>query len=301
MSSQKIVDLRKKTPGSDFIPVRFAHAPARQSTLRAKKRKIRVVIAVFVLTVIGISVYGISWASYLPQYNVQRVDVVGTQAVASGVMRAYVETLLQKDSYPLLSPRNIFLFSPRTIEQDIMRYFPRIKSAKVSRASLLSTGIQVDIQERQPFALWCESESNCFLLDDAGFVFAQATSSSQTSSHYVFLGDMPEDASSTSPIAHSYASAHFQGLLALLRYLGQAGFSPQGAHIVDDRDFTVPLAEGFYIRASFGEDASAVAKNLKLVLTSDALQGKESELEYVDLRFGNRVYYKLQGGEEMPS
>jgi hypothetical protein len=106
------------------------------------------------------------------------------------------------------------------------------------------------------------------------------------------------NASSTSPIGHVYASAHFPGILALLRYLGQAGITAQGATIIDDRDFTVLLAEGFYLKASFGEDASALAGNLKLVLSSDALKGKESKLEYVDLRFGNRIYYKLQGQAE---
>jgi hypothetical protein len=38
---------------------------------------------------------------------------------------------------------------------------------------------------------------------------------------------------------------------------------------------------------------------LQLVLSSDALTGKESELQYVDLRFGDRVYYKLQGVVQM--
>jgi hypothetical protein len=38
---------------------------------------------------------------------------------------------------------------------------------------------------------------------------------------------------------------------------------------------------------------------LELVLSSDALQGKEGQLEYIDLRFGDRVYYKLRGQEEV--
>ena len=177
-----------------------------------------------------------------------------------------------------------------------MDNFPRIKSASLSRASLFSTVMHVSIEERPSFAQWCVSTSLCYLMDDQAFVFALATTSSQTSSRYIFSGETPGAiASSTSPIAYTYASAHFQGLLALLRYLGQAGFSPGGAHIVDDRDFTVPLEEGFYIKASFGADAFGLAKNLKLILTSDALQGKESSLEYVDLRFGNRVYYKVRG------
>jgi len=39
-------------------------------------------------------------------------------------------------------------------------------------------------------------------------------------------------------------------------------------------------------------------KNLELVLSSDVLKGKTDALEYVDLRFGNRVYYKLKGQKQ---
>ena len=45
----------------------------------------------------------------------------------------------------------------------------------------------------------------------------------------------------------------------------------------------------------FGEDPTILVKNLTLILDSDALRGKENLLEYIDLRFGNRMYYKFSG------
>ena len=52
---------------------------------------------------------------------------------------------------------------------------------------------------------------------------------------------------------------------------------------------------GFEIRASLKGDPGKLIRDLELVLTSDELRGKESRLEYIDLRFGNRVYYKVEG------
>ena len=111
-------------------------------------------------------------------------------------------------------------------------------------------------------------------------------------------GPSGQSVSGKSPIGHVFVGAHMPAIVALLQVLGQAGFTPTGATVENDQDYLVPLAQGFYIKVSFGEDPENVAKNLHLVLTSDALFGKESQLEYVDLRFGDRVYYKLQGANE---
>ncbi len=59
------------------------------------------------------------------------------------------------------------------------------------------------------------------------------------------------------------------------------------------------LGEGFLLKVSYGADAGTLVKNLQLVLQSDVLQGKRDKIEYIDLRFGNRVYYKLKGQPEV--
>ena len=58
------------------------------------------------------------------------------------------------------------------------------------------------------------------------------------------------------------------------------------------------LADGYFVRASFGQDARALSQNLKLVTVTDPLKSKIKSLEYIDLRFGDRVYYKLVGTAE---
>jgi len=132
-------------------------------------------------------------------------------------------------------------------------------------------------------------------MDDGGFVFAEneATSSPH---EYVFEGGV---ATSSRPIGQSFVPAHLPGILVLLQTLSQAGLPPTGASVDNEQDFSVPLQNGFYVKASFGEDAGLLVKNLQLVLSSDALQGKQAEIEYIDLRFGDKVYYKLKGANEV--
>ena len=60
----------------------------------------------------------------------------------------------------------------------------------------------------------------------------------------------------------------------------------------------VPEEAGIYSESFFRARCECTDKESQLVLSSDPLKGKESQLEYVDLRFDNRVYYKLFSGGE---
>jgi cell division septal protein FtsQ len=264
----------------------------------------RIIAAFFALLLLIFCAWGVSYVSYLPQFSIQSVSVVGTSQVPAKLVSDYVETILDNGSYHLLSRKNIFLYPRSSIEKAVVGYFPRIKSASVSRVSLLATGITVSVEERQPYALWCSdsSHASCYQMDHNGFIFAQASQIASTSSvaqtQYVFEGGI---ATSTAPIGQSFVPAHLPGLVVLLQSLGQAGFAAQGISVVNDQDFSIALTEGFRLKASFGEDAGTLTRNLQLIISSDPLQGKEQDLEYIDLRFGDRVYYKLKGQTEATS
>jgi len=303
MSSHGVIDLRPgrnkkppkgqtslfagRTPGND-VP------PRRPLPLRARRRRARAAVVFGILLALAAVAYAIHYVSYLPLLSVGTVAVSGEQNVPPQLVSDYVQSILDDGSYHFLSRRNIFLYPAKVLERDIVADFPRINSAHVSRPGLFSTELDIAVTEREPFALWCSTQ--CYEMDEGGFIFAQTPSASSTG--YIFSGGV---ATGTGPIGQFFASTHLPTLMALLTRLGQSGFTPQGATVESDSDFFVPLAQGFALKASFGESPDQLIKNLQLVLASDALLGKESQLEYVDLRFGDRVYYKLKGQAEETS
>ena len=314
--SSGVIDLRggrpPKGPPRGQVPLfspRAPEPPRRPMPLRARRRRTRALIAAGILVLCGAVVYAVSWISYLPQFNISGISVVGASGMKVEPIERLVEVVLDDGAYRILSRRNIFLYPQAELEQAVTS-LPPVKSVRVTRPSLFATDVVVMIEEREAFARWClpaqagtgMQGGDCYLMDAGGFIYAPmgwagaATSSTQ----YIFAGGLPpreENATSTYPIGQSFVRAHLPGLLSLLTYLGQAGFTPLGAEVIG-QDILIQLQEGFLVKASFGADAGTLAKNLELVLSSDVLKGKTEALEYVDLRFGNRVYYKLKGQEQ---
>lgn len=260
-------------------------------TLRARRRRARLLWSVCLLVACGGAAYGVHALSYIPQFSVQTIQISGARDVSSTLVEAYVEGKLSSSSSSFISPRNIFFYPRGALQAAVASAFPRIKSVAISRQSLLATAITVSIDERRPYAQWCSSGGECFSMDESGYVFAPTATSTVFATPYTFAGDD----STSSPIGRTFARGEFPEMLAFIKNLAHAGFTSSGATITSDTDYRVTLSDGYYLKASFGEDPDQLVKNLQLILKADALRGKATELDYVDLRFGNRVYYKLSG------
>jgi cell division septal protein FtsQ len=223
--------------------------------------------------------------------SIASVGVVGAEDISPRLVKAYFESELFDGTRAFFSRYNIFLFPRETLEERLMEHFPHIRSAKISRDALLAQAVVVTVEEREPRGRWCDV-GRCYYLDDKGFIFAPAPGSDPTL--YTFTGAL---ASGDSPIGQTFLPERFPQVLTLLLKLKDAGFASVGLSLESEEDFSIPLARGYAIRAPLAGDFEKIVHNLQLVLSSDALRGKESQLEYIDLRFGNRVYYKFKNSE----
>lgn len=304
----KVIDLRKKRAGA-APTAELLFPPSRKSPLRAQRRKMRALAVAAAVIFIALAGMGASALSYLPEYSVNDVSVVGANSISPKIVRLFVESELNDGKYPLISRRNIFLYPKDRIERGVVSRFPRVLSAEVSRESLLAQTVIVAITERQPLALWCATDYECFLMDSTGFIFAplEVEPKASISSDAKPLTGFAQAATSTpdpgpifkggiasgsSPISQTFLPEHFSGILELFTKLREAGYAPVGAEVLESPDFAVSFSEGFVLRASFGADASALVRNLQLALGAEPLRGKVDKIEYIDLRFGNRIYYK---------
>ena len=298
-SSQRIVDLRKKKPGAHLRALwgepERSQPPrgGRRSPLRARRRRLHMLGALALLAALALGAYGVSYASYLPALSIQHIEVEGADAVKPEIVRALVESELYESEQRFISAANIFLYPQGRLEAAVLEKFPRIRAVHVSRQSLLATAITVVVEERTPYGIWC-FETSCFEMDDEGQLFAPAPSTSPEVA-YTFRGGV---AASSSPIGEQFMPGNFPHVRLLLERLGQGGFSPTSITLEEANDLRLNLANGYALRVAVGSNVDETIENLKLVLSSEALRGKEDELEYIDLRFGNRVYYRLIGGQE---
>lgn len=293
----RVIDLRKGKPAAQKtrpIPFRQTESrPKRSSPLRTKRRRVRVMVVAFIFVAAAALAYGVHLISYAPPLSIQKIEVAGVKKIEPTIIATYVDSLLNDGSFHYLSRRNIFLYPKSVIEDGITTSFPRVKSAHASRSSAIGQDLIIAITEREPYALWCATENDCYALDEEGFVFTTAatTTHGDFATAYTFTGDIEGV-----PIGQKLVPGQLPSVLALLRIFQQeTNLVPTRVDILPEQDFRVTVGQDFYVKASFGQEPETLARNLELVLSSEALRERIAEIEYVDLRFGNRVYYKMKG------
>lgn len=228
--------------------------------------------------------------SYNERVTIADVHVVGAEKVSKEHIERAFDATLYDGAHPLFSRANIFLYPRKRIAAELLYDFPRLQSVSVGRASLLSQTVVVTVEERVPRHEWCNGA--CYLLDEDGFIFAP---SSGEAGGYEFSGGLlPGE----EPIGQHFLRSRLDSVVSFLDELERAGFTARGATVENEKDLSVELAEGLVLKVSFDSDLDQTLRNFELAVVSEALSGRLDELEYLDLRFGNRLYYKFKGVSE---
>ncbi len=245
--------------------------------------------------------FGIHWLSYHPRMRIGDVSVRGAIMQNPEEITAYARDVLQEDRRHFIARDMMFFYPKEALRAGVVRNFPRLKSVRVGRSALFSNHLIVNVDERVAFATWCTNtadaaERQCFVFDDTGLIFADAERAGRPELPYAFFGGV--DAANA--IGSVYLAGHLIEIRDLLQRMREARFVPSSVTVLDEKDFEMQLQNGFNVKASFGQSSDTIVHNLELVAVSPALRGKETALEYIDLRFGNRVYYKFKG-EDAPT
>ena len=138
--------------------------------------------------------------------------------------------------------------------------------------------IIVSIKDRKALGVWCDE--NCYFFDDQGILFKKS---------FDYTGAIFAKWS----FASSTPLKFYDKALCLDICIDQAfvSFLTQNKVmkvLMDGDDMRMFTEYGFYIKAL--NNASTTMRNMTLFKTE--YKGGETDLEYVDVRFGDKIFYK---------
>lgn len=257
--------------------------------LATRRRRARVVGAVIACLVAVGGVFGASFLSYHERFVINDINVVGTQALSAAAVESAFGSQVNDGVRHFFARSNIFFYPYSELQQKLLEQFPLMQAVSFSRASMLSQAITISVHEREPKYLWCSS--TCYFMDAQGFIFAPATN---PGGFLIFRGGL---VNGEDPLGQTFMRGRLEKLATIVEELKSSGFPAEGASVENEQDISIPLSSGYYVKTTITAMPDELSKNLNLAISSDRLVGKLEQLEYVDLRFGNRVYYKLHGEE----
>lgn len=272
-----------------------------QSRVRARRKRQRIIIASFLAAVVVLLFAGLVWLAHASFMRVSAVEVSGeTTLNAQDISNTVLGDL--SGSYLYLFPKdNIFLYPKYKTQNDLLTEMPPI--AKVSINAKDFHTLSVVVTERSRKALWCgsaaASAASCFWLDQDGLAYAAASDldlslDAASSTYERYYGTL------TGGSPQQYLTVdQFHSLSALIDALAQnqQGNAIQSIEVDGTNDVRVTFADNFALLFTLSSAGADVYQQFTLALGSDAFAGHSlDDFEYLDLRFGDKLYYKLKSG-----
>lgn len=276
----------------------------RSSKLRRRRRKIFAIKTVLVFLLLIVFVFFFSRLSGIPSIQITDVEVLGNLSVSKDEMTSLIKTETVENYYMLFSKNNLFLFPRKTIEEKILNDFKKIEKVQVKFRGFNT--VILSIVERKPDFLWCadgdidenhkdDNSSGCYFLDKEGMVFSGAPNfSGNAFMRYYGLLDNVE------PIGKVYMpAATFKEITSFVNSLKNLGLVATLFRAESENDYEIYLENGSRIIFDNRQPFDKTLDNLRSILTEIGL-GKNLgtknpiKLNYVDLRFGDKVFYKMK-------
>jgi len=196
--------------------------------------------------------------------------------------------------------KNILLLSETEIKNGLVRAFPKIATLKIEK-NILKRTIEITLTERKSLGIICKAKivstgkmpkeeiTNCFYADKEGVIFESAPQTSGSlillikdySTEEFLLGKKTIEGKLISSI-YDLKTELLQKTNILSLWFELHAFPPEELKVITSEDW--------YMLFDLSRDLKSQLLTLKVAL-DEKIKNRQN-LEYVDLRIENRVYYK---------
>jgi hypothetical protein len=257
------------------------------------------------ICVCGGFLWGLSWLSWYPKLTVNTVTVEGVLVLSKEDVSTYAQQYISGSYWKIFARNNIFLYPKKNLEKDLLIQFPRIKSVELVRSH--TNTLVVTIHEREPFALWCDTpptEENtvptCYFLDTDGFVFTRSPQFSGDA-YFKYYGILPFDGAIGS--LYLASTTRFHELAHFVDVAKKLEISPLYIISKNQDSFELYVFGGGKIIFDTTQGLPKVTDNMSILLKTPNLIPRKNgmlDIDYIDLRFGNKLFYTLKEEPLLP-
>ncbi len=275
-----------------------------------KKKKIFYVRVTITLVAIVLLCTGIVVGSRMKQLQVSAVKIEGLQVLTDAQIRSSVMSISDQNYLWIFPKTNILWYPSGAISKKIREDWSRVKEVSLDRNDLNS--ITITITEKTPKYIWCgdskqdfisHENQKCFFLDESGSLFSESPyfSGDVYFKMYGRLGDIHATTTpvGTKPIGQEFLTSDIRNFIFdFAAMLTDIHMTPVRFFARTPNEYEMMLRDGSFVffnnRSAIDYTKVALQKLLSQNSFTVDIPDSPHRLDYVDVRFTNKVYYKLK-------
>jgi len=217
-------------------------------------------------------------------FQIKNIQISGNSKVSNADLDNLVRNYV-KSKILFLPTESIFLVNPEKVKSAILDSYPDIGTVSLSRK--MPNSLSLTIEERKPEAVF-NNQGAYFLIDKKGVAFETASTAadflkieSSTPVKELKLGNQAINEQELGKIMEIETALENDLRIPITT-----------ATIISTERLNIKTAAGWDIYFNPQTDISWQIQKLKLALEKQITPAQQSKLEYIELRFGNQVYFR---------
>lgn len=280
--------------------------PYRKRHIKSKIHKIRLQKSIFkmpifwILNLVVVIVLSVLYfLIFFSGFQVENIIISGNEKIPSKNIEKLAYANINKKIIGIgklnLMSKSIFLVNSQKLQQEILSRFPVAEAVAVEKK--LPQTISLKITEKKPVAIFCSSagseqaSAKCFFIDKNGVIFEELQSLAQRqdmpiitqtlNSNDIFTGESVVDRNVISAISkiEKNLKDNFQ-------------IDIKEALVSNPLRLDIKTNENWQIYFDLNSDTNLQIIKLNSLLKNEISQTSRASLQYIDLRFKDRAYYK---------
>ena len=293
-----------KRPLPTELNKHIQESPNMQKLLHKRKKIHRIIRIssgiIFVLIVVGAIIL-----LRTPRMQIYSITVTGNEITDTDSIIQNIQNSLSGTYAYIIPKTSIFFYPKQTVYSNLITDFQRFDSIKITLVN--KTNLVVAVTEEKGTALWCGADSDvldftipCYFTDTDGKIIDRAPYYSGN----VYLRFFGNTASFdvTHPLGQYFVyNTEYHKLVHFANNVASLGFAVKAVRVgAEGDDYFILDLDGThmaYVHFKADDNYDVLFSNLATAITNSALleqvKNNKSNLEYFDLRFTNKVYYKF--------
>ena len=256
-----------------------------------KLRRKRLTLKAIVVAVIFVAIFASIVAFFrIPYFQVEKIEISGNSLIDGDDLIEGIKTKIEGKYLGLFPKTNIFIIPKRNILAELPREIKRIKNIALDKKYF--GAIAVKIEERSNAALYCETE-NCAYADESGFVFEKAPYFSGAVFLKLIDQRSPEKALEDFMGLNLIDENEFKKITEFADLAAKIGGGIKEVILKKENIYEFYTQEGWKIILNDKNEPRSAYLNLITALDAN-IKDKRAKLDYIDLRLGNKIYFKYK-------
>jgi len=245
------------------------------------------------LAFLGVSIYTLFFSPFL---EITAINISGNKSIKEELILEKINPQISGKYLNYINKDNLLLIRTGKIKKDILESFKIIRSVETKRK--FPSGLEVQIFEREPKLVFCGA-GECFILDENEEAYDRyALNEEGGKNNFIVLTD--ESAKKINLGDFVLEKNYMEYILEIRDKLKEKTDLEIENNFMTpsliSKDIRVKTKEGWEIY--FNQDISLEKEGemLKAILDKKVEKDQRADLEYVDLRIDNKVFYKFKDG-----